>query len=78
MPSSAAFLELGLNLSILEISGYTLGQRETLFADDAIRLFSKRLNGAHNHAFGNNGEAHSPKRTSDLLLSRSLESKLFN
>jgi hypothetical protein len=40
-------------LNIPELSAYTLGQRETLFADDATRLFPKRLKGAHNHTFCN-------------------------
>jgi hypothetical protein len=40
-------------LNIPELSAYTLRQRETHFAGDAIRLFPKRLKGAHNHTFCN-------------------------
>jgi hypothetical protein len=40
-------------LNISDFSACALAQRETLLADDAIRLFPKRLNGAHNHTFGN-------------------------
>jgi hypothetical protein len=39
--------------NIFERPAYTLEQRETLFADDATRLFPKRLKGAHNHTFCN-------------------------
>ena len=48
------------DLDIFERPAYTLGQRETLFADDAIRLFPKRLKGAHNHTFGNGGSQREP------------------
>jgi hypothetical protein len=47
-------------LNISELSACTLGQRETHFADNAIRLSPKRLNGAHKHTFCNGGAQMEP------------------